>query len=200
MNVAGGPGTLGAHGSLWGVITPTVRALGWRGWVGLVSRLVLGGVLLVAGALKVGNPGESVIAVRAYRLLPFELTTVVGYALPFIEVIFGLTLIIGLYTRWSAIVGGLLMIAFIIGISSAWARGLSLDCGCFGGGGEIPLEEALAAYPWEIARDVGLLAMGVWLAIFPRTPWALDNLRRPVDPVPDQPNSNLPASAGATSS
>ena len=186
------------------VITPTARTLvwrelGWRGWVGLVSRLTLGGVLFVAGALKVTNPGESVVAVRAYRLLPFELTTIVGYALPFIEVVVGLALIIGLFTRWSAIIGGLLMLAFIIGISSAWARGLSLDCGCFGGGGEIPLEDALAAYPWEIARDAGLLAMGAWLAVLPRTPWALDNLRLPLDLTPDPPTSDLPASAGAAS-
>ncbi|MFV0451865.1 MAG: MauE/DoxX family redox-associated membrane protein [Propioniciclava sp.] len=165
----------------------------WRGWVGLASRLVLGGVLLVAGLLKVGNLGESVVAVQAYRLLPYELTTIVGYALPLVEIFIGLLLLTGLFTRSAGIVGGLLMVAFIIGISSAWARGLSLDCGCFGGGGEIPLEEALAAYPWEIARDVGLLATGAWLGIRPATPFAVDNLRRPPGaPGPDSPLTDTP--------
>lgn len=145
------------------------------GWVGLLARLVLGGVLLVAGALKVGAIGESILAVRAYRLLPYELTTVVGTVLPFAEVLLGLLLITGTFTRISGVLGALLMVAFIIGIGSAWARGLTLDCGCFGGGGEISAEEAFAAYPWEIARDVGLAACGAWLALWPRTPFSLDN-------------------------
>ena len=135
---------------------------------------MLGGVLLVAGALKLGNLGESVLAVRAYQLLPYELTDIVGIALPIIEVVVGLLLVTGTFTRISAAVGALLMLAFIIGIGSAWARGLSLDCGCFGGGGVIDKETALAAYPWEIARDVGLMACGVWLAVRPRTPWSVD--------------------------
>lgn len=154
----------------------------WRDWVGLAARLVLGGVLLVAGALKLGNLGESVLAVRAYQLLPYELTDIVGVALPIVEVVVGLLLVTGTFTRISAVVGALLMLAFIIGIASAWARGLSLDCGCFGGGGVIDKETALAAYPWEIARDVGLMACGVWLAVRPRTPWSIDAwLFRPVE-------------------
>ena len=150
---------------------------GWRDWVGLAARLLLGGVLLVAGALKVGNPGESVLAVRAYRLLPYELTDVVGYALPFGEIVLGLTLITGTFTRVSGALGALLIVAFTIAIASAWARGLTLDCGCFGGGGTISAEEAFAAYPWEIARDIGLAACGVWLAVRPRTPWSVDSWR-----------------------
>lgn len=158
----------------------------WQGWIGLAARLVLGGVLLAAGLLKVGNLGESVLAVRAYRLLPYELTSIVGYALPLVEIFVGLLLITGLFTRAAGVVGALLMAAFIIGIGSAWARGLSLDCGCFGGGGEISPAEAAAAYPWEIARDIGLLALGAWLAVKPRTPYSLDNLRHPAVDVPPE--------------
>ena len=54
-----------------------------------------------------------------------------------------------------------LLVAFIVGIGSAWARGLQIDCGCFGGGGFD--ENAADDYPWDIARDVGLLALSVWL-------------------------------------
>ena len=146
----------------------------WRGWVGLAARLVLGGVLLVAGLLKITKLGESILAVRAYRLLPYELTDIVGVALPIIEIAVGLLLVVGAFTRVSAVIGALLMVAFIIGIASAWARGLSLDCGCFGGGGEIDPEVARAAYPWEILRDVGLFTCGAWLAVWPATPFSLD--------------------------
>lgn len=144
----------------------------WRDWVGLAARVVLGGVLLVAGALKVGSLGESVLAVRAYRILPYEATTVVGWALPFFEIIVGAALIVGVFTRLAAVLGGLTMVAFIIAIASVWARGMSIDCGCFGGGG--PVEDAFAQYPWEIARDVGLLACAVWLTVRPRSALSLD--------------------------
>ena len=64
---------------------------------------------------------------------------------------------------------------FVVGIASAWARGLSIECGCFGGGGG-SVEDFAAAYPWEIARDVGLMLASLWLVWRPRTPWALDNV------------------------
>ena len=63
---------------------------------------------------------------------------------------------------------------------SAWARGLSIECGCFGGGGGT-LEDYAAKYPWEIARDVGLLLASAWLVYRPRSPWALDNQLFPAD-------------------
>ncbi len=144
--------------------------------VGLLLRLVLGGVLLVAGALKVTNPGASALAVRAYQLLPYDLAGYVGFALPIIEILVGLLLIAGLFTRAAAVIGGLLMLAFVIGIASAWARGLSIDCGCFGGGGESL--DGRTAYPWELARDVALLAAAVWLVRRPRSAYAVDSRLR----------------------
>jgi uncharacterized membrane protein YphA (DoxX/SURF4 family) len=143
-------------------------------WIGLAARLVLGGVLLWAGAAKLPELRESVLAVQAYKLLPYDVATVVGYVLPLAEVMLGVLLILGLFTRVAGAIGALLMVAFVIGIASAWARGISIDCGCFGGGGAIAWEEAQAKYPWEIARDIGLFACGAYLAWRPRTPYALD--------------------------
>jgi hypothetical protein len=74
-------------------------------------------------------------------------------------------------------VSGLLFVAFIIGIASVWARGLSIDCGCFGGGGYDA--DAASKYPWEIARDVGLLLLSAYLVWQGRTRLALDNLLFP---------------------
>ena len=59
----------------------------------------------------------------------------VGHLLPVLEVVVGLCLVLGLLTRGAAVVSALLFVAFIVGIASAWARGLQIDCGCFGGGG-----------------------------------------------------------------
>lgn len=141
-------------------------------WIGLGARLVTGGVWIVAGALKLPDPSGSVRAVRAYDLLPESIVSTVGYALPVVEVVIGVCLVLGLLTRAMGVLSALLLIAFVVGISAAWARGLSIDCGCFGGGGEI--EDATSRYPWEIARDVGLLLLSTWLVIWPRTRWSLD--------------------------
>ena len=64
------------------------------------------------------------------------------------------------------------MVVFIIGIGSAWGRGLSIDCGCFGKGGTIAASQT--QYPQEIARDVGLLACAVWLMVRPRSSLSLE--------------------------
>jgi len=152
----------------------------WQDWVGLLARLVLGGALFIAGALKVGNPEASVIAVRAYQILPFSLTRPLGYALPLFEMLLGALILLGLFTRIAAALGTLVMLAFIIAIASAWARGLSIDCGCFGGGGEIAPDQT--KYALEIVRDIGFAAAGAWLVWRPRSAFALDSwLFRPID-------------------
>jgi uncharacterized membrane protein YphA (DoxX/SURF4 family) len=142
-------------------------------WLGLLARLLTGGVWIAAGALKLPDPAASVRAVRAYQLLPETVVPTVGHLLPVLEVVIGVCLVVGLLTRFSAAMAAVLFVAFIIGISYAWNKGLSIDCGCFGGGGYE--EGAAAKYPWEIARDVGLLALSAWLVRRPRTPWATDN-------------------------
>ena len=85
-----------------------------RNWIGLLARLVTGGVWLVAGALKVTDPAGSVRAVRAYELLPEAIVPTVGHLLPVIEIVIGACLILGLLTRPMAALSALLFIAFII--------------------------------------------------------------------------------------
>ena len=144
-------------------------------WLLLVARLVVGGIWIVAGILKVPDPAASVRAVRAYDLLPESIVPTVGHGLPVVEIVLGACLVAGLLTRGMALVSGLLLVAFIIGIGSAWARGLQIECGCFGGAGGYR-EGASAAYPWEIARDLGLLALSLLLTWRPQSPWAVDSL------------------------
>lgn len=134
-------------------------------WVSLLARLVLGGVLAAAAILKLDDsPAEQVRAVRAYQLLPHGVDAAVGYTLPFVELILAIALIVGVGTRIAAVASGLLMLVFIIGVASAWARGLSIDCGCFGGGG--PVEPGETRYLEEILRDIGLMVAAGWLAMF----------------------------------
>ncbi len=142
--------------------------------VGVASRLVVGGIWVWAGVLKLPDPESSITAVRAYQLLPSGLADGVGRVLPTLEVVVGLCLILGLLARGAGVVSALMQLAFIVGIVSVWSRGIAINCGCFGDGGPDP--DAFEKYPWEIARDVGLLALSLYVAWLRRTPYALDNL------------------------
>ncbi|MGW6278135.1 MauE/DoxX family redox-associated membrane protein [Kribbella sp. NPDC055071] len=144
----------------------------WFGWVSLVARLVLGGVMLVAGALKVTDPETAAQAVRAYELLPSALVEPVGWGLPFLEIAIGLLLIVGFGVRAAAVAAGVFLLVFIAAVGSAWARGLSIDCGCFGGGGQVAPGEA--KYLQEILRDLGLLLLAAWLWLNPASKFSLE--------------------------
>lgn len=141
-------------------------------WLTLLSRLILGGVLIVAGALKIGNLQKSAMSVRAYEMLPIWLANFFGYALPWVEIGIGALLILGVAVRIMGALGALIMLGFIIAIAQAWARGLSIDCGCFGGGGTIDPEDT--KYLSSILRDIGFLALGVFLYFYPKGRFALD--------------------------
>jgi uncharacterized membrane protein YphA (DoxX/SURF4 family) len=141
-------------------------------WIGLVCRLTLGGVLFVAGYLKVDKLEVSQMAVRSYELLPIPIANFLGQTLPFFEVVIGLLLILGAATRAVAALGGFTMFIFIIAIGQAWARGLNIDCGCFGGGGTVAPGET--RYLQEILRDAGLVAMALFLLRYPVSKFSID--------------------------
>jgi uncharacterized membrane protein YphA (DoxX/SURF4 family) len=148
-------------------------------WLTLLFRLILGGVLIVAGALKVVNLQKSAMAVRAYEMLPVWMANFLGYTLPWIEIGIGALLVIGVAVRIMGLFGALIMLAFIIAIAQAWARGLSIDCGCFGGGGTIDPEDT--KYLSEIIRDIGLLGMGVFLYLYPAGEYSLEKLDKSIN-------------------
>jgi len=146
-------------------------------WFGLIARLTLGGVLLAAGWLKVFTPAKSQMAVRAYEVLPISVANFFGIALPWFEVGLGVLLILGIAVRLSAALGGALMALFIAAISQAWARGLSIDCGCFGGGGTVAPGQT--KYLSEILRDTGLALLALYLIRYPLTRFAVEKLTKP---------------------
>lgn len=152
----------------------------YQGWIGLVARVILGGVLLAAGFLKYEHLDKSQMAVRAYDILPISLANFLGITLPFVEMAIGILLILGAAIRISALIGGFLMLMFVIGISQAWARGLSIDCGCFGGGGQVA--PGTANYLPEILRDAALALLAIYLFRSPQSKFALDRTNnRPSD-------------------
>ena len=145
--------------------------------VSTLARWALAVVWGYAGLSKVADPEATVRAVRAYRLLPEPAVLVMGYGLPFLEIGLAVLLLFGLATRVLGSISALLFVAFIVGVASAWARGLAIDCGCFGGGGQI--DPGATRYVQEIIRDVGFLAMAAWLIVFPRSRLAVESRLAP---------------------
>jgi len=144
-----------------------------RPWLGLAARLVVGGVWIAAGALKLGDLTASGRSVVAYRIIPFDAAMFLGAVLPFLEVTIGLLLVLGLATRVIAVVSVVLFGIYIVAIASVWARGLRIDCGCFGTGGDLTGDQR-PQYAIEIIRDIALLFVAGFLVLFPRTRLSLD--------------------------
>jgi uncharacterized membrane protein YphA (DoxX/SURF4 family) len=144
-----------------------VRSAQVRDVVGTVARLGLAAVFLVSGVLKAIDPDGTYVAVRAYDVLPKAAVAAVAVVLPWLEIALGLLLLAGLATRAVAVAGAGLLLVFVAGVTQAWARGLSIDCGCFGGGGVV--DPGQAAYGRELLRDAGFLLLAGWLIVRPRT-------------------------------
>ncbi len=151
--------------------------------VGTLVRLGLAAVWLVSGALKAVDPEQTYLAVAAYDVLPSAMVNPVASVLPFLELALGLLLLAGFGTRPVAVASAVVLVVFIAGVVQAWARGLSIDCGCFGGGGAVAPSET--RYPQEIARDTAFLVLAAWLLVRPRTLLAADGLlSRPSEEPP----------------
>jgi uncharacterized membrane protein YphA (DoxX/SURF4 family) len=158
--------------------------------LGTLLRLVLAGVFAVAGAQKLPDPAESVRAVRAYRLLPESAVHAVAYGLPVLEIGLAVLLLAGLATRVSAALTAALLVVFLIGVGSAAARGLTIDCGCFGGGGVVA--KADTHYTAELVRDALLLLAAVLLVARPRTALSLDRYLAGPTGAPATPTEEYP--------
>lgn len=166
-------------GGRWAVIQP---------WLSLLVRLAMAGILIFAAIPKLQDLDQSVRAVRAYRLLPEAVVPFVGTTLPFLELVLAALLLFGVFTRLAAFVWLGMMAAFLVGVIWVWAKGYSIDCGCFGGGGEV--EEGATNYPLHLMERLGFIAMGTYLAVFPRSALSVDSWMRG-DTITGRPATNL---------
>lgn len=123
-------------------------------------RLILGGLLIVTGALKVGHAPELASALAGFRLLPGEVVAPMALVLPYFELLVGLYLVAGLFTR---VVGWITVVQFVLyaaAIASAVIRGIPANCGCFG-----PNDQATADWP-HVAFDLALALLAFIIARF----------------------------------
>ena len=135
----------------------------------LVCRLIPAALLLWAGWAKVLDRQTAILAVDSYDVLPARLVEPVAVVLPWLEIAVALLLVLGLFTRFAGAATAVLAALYIAAMGQAKARGLPIDCGCFGGGGP-----GSGVSWWDILRDIPILVAGVFLALRPRGPLQLD--------------------------
>lgn len=102
----------------------------------LLLRLVLGGVFIYAGFVKIADSQAFAGIIAAYRILPSFGNYLAAAVIPWLELFCGLLLVAGWRTRGAAAVIALLTIIFMAALVSAQLRGLDIDCGCFRHRGE----------------------------------------------------------------
>ena len=134
----------------------------------LVLRLVLGAIFIVAGASKIGHGAEFAAQIAGFRILPQPVIAPMALALPFLEVLLGGYLILGLFTRAAAWIAALLLALFDGAIASAVVRGMTVSCGCFG-----PNDKTVTTWA-EVARDAIFVLLAVFVALRAPGTLALD--------------------------
>jgi putative oxidoreductase len=134
----------------------------------LLLRVALGLVFVAAGGLKIGHADVFASEIAGFQLLPHALIAPLALLLPFLELMIGMYLVLGLFTRFAAWFAAAEMALFAAAIASAVLRGISTSCGCFG-----PSDHATTSWP-EVGRDVGFTLMAVIIALWAPGALALD--------------------------
>lgn len=141
-------------------------------WISLAARLLLGAMWLYYSVPKLAQPTQNIADVRDFQILPEGLVTPFAYAQPYLELAFGILLIIGLGTRLVALLSAILLLVYIGGIISLGARGISISCGCGGGGGQVA--EGQTRYTLDVLRDTLFLIPALWLLWKPQSRFSAD--------------------------
>lgn len=121
---------------------------------GLIARLAVGGIFIYSGAVKALAPAEEfAYAIESYKVLNSQLSLLVAYVFPWVELYAGLLLAAGAYTRFFSLFCGLMLCGFEALLAQAWLRKLPItSCGCFG-------SSASNSIAHEFVQNLGLLCL-----------------------------------------
>jgi uncharacterized membrane protein YphA (DoxX/SURF4 family) len=124
----------------------------------LLARIFLGGLFVTAGLEKMTDVQAFANSILQYRVVGQLLATGTATILPSLELLCGLSLILGLYPRGSELLITAMLVGFTVLIVSALLRGLDISCGCFSQDPNV----SKIGYQ-KIAENCGLILLSVWL-------------------------------------
>jgi hypothetical protein len=145
---------------LGGPATSSFLRVLWR-----VIAIIIGGLFIYAGAVKVIDPAEFARDIDNYKMLPWQASVWMGLYLPWLEIFCGLALIARVLYRGSIFILTALMVLFIVITIIAKTRGLDISCGCFGHASKY------LSFAWHLVLDFLLLGglVLLWKSSPPRT-------------------------------
>ncbi|MBI3919955.1 MAG: DoxX family membrane protein [Armatimonadetes bacterium] len=143
----------------------------WTVYLATIARIVVGALFLLASYDKILDPLRFAESVDSYKLLPAVAISPFALALPWIEFVAGLLLVLGMASRAAALVVLCLLLMFMGAIGIDMARGLTIDCGCFGA-----LTESDPIGWVTLVRDVGLTVMTLYVMLFDEQTFGLEAL------------------------
>lgn len=127
----------------------------------LVAQLGIAVVFLAAALGKIGDAGAFARQIHHFRLLPFGLENTLAITLPWIELVAALALLLRFRPRAGAVITAGLMVLFVFVVAAAVARGLDIECGCFG------TSDASRVGTAKLIENVGLLALALIASLKP---------------------------------
>ena len=126
-------------------------------WIRLAARLILGSIFIYASYHKILAPDEFAQIVYGYDLFPSGTINLIAIIVPFVELVSGIALVMGIYTRPAAIIIIGMLLAFVIAISINIIRGHEFNCGCFSSDAATSANSA-----WQtLGRDMLFLLLGI---------------------------------------
>ncbi|PAW75769.1 MAG: hypothetical protein B9S38_00660 [Verrucomicrobiia bacterium Tous-C4TDCM] len=132
-------------------------------WIELALRLALGGFFAWSGWMKVFSTGldNFTRAVGNYKLVNPPLDAVVAYTVPWVEMIVGICLVLGIWKRGALLVLAGLVGAFAFGVRHAWVNNLNISCGCTGNPDGTPMDYTMKF--WEFGGYWAAILLLFWL-------------------------------------
>jgi len=136
-------------------------------WLTIRVQLALGALFVIAAIPKIADPPSFAHMIYNYRIVPASLVNLMALTMPWVELLAGLALIIGVWKRAALGLIGAMLVVFIVAIGINLARGNAIDCGCFNVADAGKSYEQRIHDMWlDIFRDIGMLLMvaQVWWA------------------------------------
>ena len=139
--------------------------------ISLIARLVLGWFFIYAAIGKIAEPTTFAKEIANYAIMPQFFLNIIALTMPWIELVTGIFLIVGIRLKANAAIIGLMLVVFIVAVFSAMARGLDINCGCF--------SHKIVYVGWgKIAENAGLLLLSLYIFVYPLKKFSMENLAR----------------------
>jgi putative oxidoreductase len=135
----------------------------------LIARLIIGVVFIYAAIGKIADPHLFAKEISNYGIVMDWSLNLMALILPWIELIIGIFLILGLRLKASAAMAGFLYLIFIAAISMAMLSGKDINCGCFA------KHATKVGFP-KLLEDIGSLILCIYMFLYPVATLTLDRL------------------------